>query len=376
MKAHNSAGLSANSKAASASTYTGEITILYRFCIGLITSLLLGPSLNAQSYSVVELPGPAEGVTIAKGLNNSGHVAGRSGSPFSTQTRAYVTKGDGRFQILEAIAAGDYGGAFGINDLDQVIGSENTENTIQAILWTASLGRLPLPALAGDTASQGFGINNQGTAVGYSGGPNGFRACLWVGALARDLGTLPGGKSSRALGISDSGHVVGSSETPSGNHAFTWTDSEGMLDLGVIQGYSDSEAVAVDNAGRVVGFSSGRAGNTAFLWTKTTGMQDLGALPGSNFSRALAINDSGTVVGTSTIGGNYRAVVWSSPGGIQDLNDLVPANSGIVLLQAHAVNNRGQILAYGVEQVNTDACHMMEDHGRTALFLLTPSHGN
>jgi hypothetical protein len=65
--------------------------------------------------------------------------------------------------------------------------------------------------------------------------------------------------------------------------------------------------------------------------------------------------------------------------GIQDLNSLIPANSGIILLEAHAINDRGQILAYGAHQQNgppdtqNNSCDVMEQNHVRGVFLLTPT---
>src|SRR4051794_23277756 len=146
----------------------------------LIASMLLGYGLQAQSYSVAELPAPSEGITIARGLNSAGHVAGRSGTPFSTQTRSYLSRGNGRLEIIETLPEGDYSGASGVNDTDQVVGSSNTAETIQAFSWSPSAGVRSLGTLPGDTGSQAFGVNNRGDVVGYSTGPTGVHASLWA----------------------------------------------------------------------------------------------------------------------------------------------------------------------------------------------------
>lgn len=88
---------------------------------------------------------------------------------------------------------------------------------------------------------------------------------------------------------------------------------------------------------------------------------DLGSLGG--ISEALAINDRGQIVGLSSnrlgIEGIQHATLWEN-GQIVDLNDLIPAGAGWTLELASGVNNRGQIVGYGVHD------------GRTQPFLLTP----
>ena len=85
----------------------------------------------------------------------------------------------------------------------------------------------------------------------------------------------------------------------------------------------------------------------AFLWNKTDGMQDLGVLPGGDSSRALDINDLGAVVGSSTIASGDHAFIWTRQAGMIDLNSTASADLGILLIEANAINSKGQIIAMG-----------------------------
>jgi probable HAF family extracellular repeat protein len=114
----------------------------------------------------------------------------------------------------------------------------------------------------------------------------------------------------------------------------------------------------------------------AFLWTQATGMQDLGALAGGNSSQALGINDVGVVVGSSTSSSGDRAFIWTKQTGMRDLNDSASVTSGAVFVEAHAINNAGQILVMG------SAMHDAHGSGEAASqcapappssFLLTPA---
>lgn len=78
------------------------------------------------------------------------------------------------------------------------------------------------------------------------------------------------------------------------------------------------------------------------------GMTDLGAL-GGNYSAAEGINASGQVVGESTIAGQNRTlhafITGPNGAGMIDLNSLVHLPDGVVLTNAIAVNNIGQVIA-------------------------------
>ncbi len=75
---------------------------------------------------------------------------------------------------------------------------------------------------------------------------------------------------------------------------------------------------------------------------------------------AYDINDRGQVVGFSTnAAGIGRAFLWENDV-MKDLNGLIPTDSGWVLVEARAINKRGQIVGYG--RIN----------GQAHAFLLTP----
>jgi probable HAF family extracellular repeat protein len=230
----------------------------------------------------------------------------------------------------------------------------------------------PLGLLPGDNASQAFAINNQGQAVGYSSGPAGMRPFLWTrNAGMQYLGTLEG-SSGMALAISDSGYVVGRSQAASGSHAFFWSSTGGMVDLGTLPGHTESQAMGVNNIGTTVGFSGDAVHSQPVIWIGASRIAPLPLLTGGDVGRALAVNNLGQVVGFSTATDHaYRAVTWGTDGIVRDLNSLVAASAGVYLLEAQAINDRGQILTYGLRlPINPD---LHENPGR--MFLLTPARG-
>ena len=85
----------------------------------------------------------------------------------------------------------------------------------------------------------------------------------------------------------------------------------------------------------------------AFIWTNGSGMQELGVLPGGSSSRALAVSDLGQVVGSSTSASGDHAFVWTRQTGITDLNGTDSMNLGVVFVEAHAINYKGEILVMG-----------------------------
>ena len=136
---------------------------------------------------------------------------------------------------------------------------------------------------------------------------------------------------------------------PIGLRRIDLRDTSDVDDYHVVQ--HTSEAFGINNLGHVCGqmtVDDNQRTNHAFFY-RGNGLEDLGAYGGVG-STALDINDSDVVVGTyTTSDGSSRAIMWK--GGIaQDLNDVLPANSGWVLLRANAINSHGDIVGDGMYQ--------------------------
>jgi probable HAF family extracellular repeat protein len=322
---------------------TSVVTVILAVTAGVVTFRETFGETTA--YTVSELP--AAGAPCR--LNNFGDVAGRAGDSPSGETRSTVwNHGSLRPTNLGNLGGGEYSSASGINDTGEVAGAANTAKSIVPFIWTPTGGLRRIPLLPGDNCGQAFGINKYGHVAGYSSGPNGSKAFLWTrSAGVRNLGVLPGGNYSNACDINDLDEVAGTSASATGDRAVLWTKTGNVRDLGTLPGDKSSEASAINNNGDVVGYSKGPRGMRAFLWTQATGMQDLGVLPGGNSSRALGINDMRTVVGSSTSSSGDRAFIWTKEGGMRDLNNTASVTSSVVFVEAHAINNTGQVLVMG-----------------------------
>ena len=77
-------------------------------------------------------------------------------------------------------------------------------------------------------------------------------------------------------------------------------------------------------------------------------------------------------MGGSTSASGDHALVWKKQTGIVDLNTTGPNDLGIVLMEAHAINRKGEILAMGRSAEAAD----MKGHycapSPPLTFLLTP----
>ena len=103
----------------------------------------------------------------------------------------------------------------------------------------------------GSGSSHAFGINDINEIVGTVNG----RAFLARDGLSQELGVLPGHASSDARAINNKGQVIGNSVTAGGvSHAFLWNLGS-MRNLGPLPGDTSSQAQALNTAGVVVGRS-------------------------------------------------------------------------------------------------------------------------
>jgi probable HAF family extracellular repeat protein len=331
---------------------------------------------QSATYLVTELAS-GDGAQVPSKLNNLGVIVGRQfgggkGGPRATLWDNSHSHG----KHLGVLASGDYSSATGINDTGEIAGSSNAEAAILPFIWTEKGGLQQVPILPGDSSGQAVAINKHGDVAAYSSGWNGSRAFLWSRkGSVRELGTLAGGNYSKAHDLNDSDDVVGVSGSLAGDRAVLWTRDGNARDLGTLPGDFASAALAINNAGAVVGYSKGPNGTRAFLWTNSNGMEELGILPGGSSSRALAINDSGTVVGASTTQSGDHAFVWNRQTGMLDLNDAASLAPGTVLVEAHAINRKGEILAMG----GMDPAGMAPDTHRCSpapplSLLLTPTN--
>jgi probable HAF family extracellular repeat protein len=182
---------------------------------------------------------------------------------------------------------------------------------------------------------------------------------LWENGTMLDLGTL-GGTVGLAQCANNRGQVIGVSslaENPfacftgePGCHPFLW--EQGVLtDLGTLGG-DNGTPIWINNAGDVVGEADlpGSQVHHAFLWREGV-MTDLGTL--GDDSHASAINSKSQVVGYFFISGRIEPpfrhpFLWEKGGPMVDLNTLIPANSGLELVAADNINERGEIVGVGV----------------------------
>jgi probable HAF family extracellular repeat protein len=321
------------------------------------------------SYSITDLGTLGGTPSVAYGINASGQVAGLSYTAGGVR-HAFLWQ-NGAMQDLGTFGGGTESQGLAINNSGQVVGWSDSNG---ATLWQngsiIDLNSL-IPPTSGLQLGVAQGINSAGSIVGQDyHRTDGLHSAFLLGSGGViDLGTL-GGRESNALGINTLGQVVGQADTGAAGavpHAFLWQNGV-MADLGTLLGgtaLGSSLAYGINDSGHVVGWSDTTGGGTshpqhAFLWQNGT-MTDLGTLGGSG-SVAQSINNLDQVVGSSSLTGDTgsrHAFLWQNST-MTDLNSLIPANSGWILVEPLAINDRGQIVGSGT--IN----------GQTHAFLVTP----
>jgi probable HAF family extracellular repeat protein len=291
-------------------------------------------------YTVVNLDDSFIGITnyssVATGINNLGQVSGIYDLLDGSRIGGFTYSPEAGFTDL----GGGNTRVFGINDSGQVAGYEFSS----AFRFTPGVGRQYFGTFGGSD-SLAYGINNRGQVAGTADlSPDTRHAFLYAdGVGLQDLGSLFGG-SSRAWDVNNHGWVCGQSD---GFNAFLYRDGIGMTYLG------PGEGRAINDNGIVVGeddlATMYRDGQTIYLG-------DLGG----NYGIARGINNSNVVVGESGDSERrLRAFRWTEAEGMVDLNSLIDPNSGWLLFQAFAINDRGQIVGWG-RKTDKDVAVLLE----------------
>ena len=299
-------------------------------------------SASATMYAVEDL-GNRGGGTYGWRINESGDVA-ITGNDADGNNHGCANIDD---TFYDCGTLGGWGSrAFGVNDGGQVAGvARDASSRFHAYVWDTVSG---IQELGVGDYSWAWDINNAGTVVGT----NHSVAFVWDSVNGTtSLDTLGG--HSQAYMINGSGLIAGvardSGDIP---HAVIWDTDLVIHDLGTLGG-PDAGAWGVNDAGQVVGGAMNADEQArAFIWDETNGIHELGYLTGWNSSWASDVNAGGAAVGSgyntwSEYGPTDGRAALFMNGTTYDLNDMIPADSGWVLIGAYGINDYGQISGWG-----------------------------
>lgn len=315
----------------------------------------------APRYRVLPVGGPG---AEANALNEKGWVAGTASTEGGR--RAFRFRGE-QVELRSAPGFAHTEG-FGINDQGLVVGAGTREREARtadtgtrigvtrerrALLWEG-------PRARDLAAGEARDVNNRGVVVGHPEVGPGFR---WENGTATALTDPASDYPLHPRAINDRGDMVGLAQGSSSRmsrDAFLWSGGELRLLNAGYTGGAQPAAFALNEQGEVAGVGGGLDG-IAFLWTagqrRTLGTMNgtaevgvLGQHKGYHVSIALGVNDRRQVVGTANVtdegAKEMRAFLWEQ-GRLQNLNTLIQPDSGWVLEEARAINNRGEICGVG-----------------------------
>jgi probable HAF family extracellular repeat protein len=315
------------------------VSVLLTFCFVCFTSSWA----NAQ-YTITHLTLGGTWST-AQAINDLGQVVGTSQISGDTTYYGFIYY-QGTITNIDLINPQD------INNLGEIVGYYNTvingDSTVRSFIYSSGvktdLGTISLDPRA---QSQANGINDFGAVVGsantvYTGLD--FHAYLHSNNVMQNINP---DEQSEALAINNYGVILGNEID---GRFFLYR--EGVIEKFCIFG----EAFDINDLGEFVGWGSWCEGQEgAFLYREGENIP-LGGLSDSGPTKPLAINESSQIVGFSNIG--YVERPWGykpidhaflyENGLMIDLNTLIPVDSGWELMVATDINNRGQIVGFGV----------------------------
>jgi probable HAF family extracellular repeat protein len=264
-----------------------------------------------------------------------------------------------------------------------------------------------LALLSGESGAQD--VNDHGDVVGWLAAPY---AVVWSGGSMRRLSPTDV-RTSTADAVNERSQIAGSlARTPGRNHVALWTRGV-VRDLGF-----EGVPAAINERGVIVGTGWSRTGRSyAFRWAsgrltsltrygiregdpltvsdindagQIVGTDALGAfrLTGSRLDRlrrpgvvmveAHAINNVGDVVGIGTVAGaTAQAMLWTHTGSVRSLGTLgaYAPNGQAPASRAFDINDRGQVVGWTTTSTGPDGGPFIWDHGVMSALPTAPSGG-
>jgi surface-anchored protein len=329
-------------------------------------------------YKIVDLGTLGGGTSRAFRINEQGHMVGEA-------QRADGSSGAWLWTNGVMVDLGALGGtnsvAFGLNEQGQVVGrAQNAAGRMKAFTWDAVNGMVEAPGLGGTGSfdSSLYAINDSGFAVGQARNlANQLQAFYWSNGVSTAV-PLPGGSNSRAWDVNGAGQLSGwGRDASNAIVGFRWSAAGGYEFVGNLVPGADVFAVGINTNGHIAGAiqkdfghqpgSSNPPISRAFFWDGAS-LRDLGLPEGYDGAAGNYLNDQGWVAGVA-----YRFNASGQPaedsaflhkdGVNHELELLTPHGSGWHLQWAYDVNNRGEIVGWGLK----------DGHAQRRAFLARPA---
>lgn len=323
----------------------------FSMCFLLVNLFLSNACFGIERYTILDL-GVLNGWYMSDGaaINEQGNVAGRCQDP---NNAAFIWRNGQKERLTSSIYPDEW--TAGINKHDQIAYIDYQSR--RSYLWQEGISNR-----IGDDNTWGVwagDINDNGQVVGTLQPQTGdVHSFLWENGRMTDI-TNSGGAGRQAYGINNAGQVTGYKQGSDGlYHAYIWQNGS----TEELQNLYDGDGIGYDinYNGSVVGFTKKNNNTHACYWN---GSEIIDLDPIHSESIANAINDNSQIVGHYWIVEGTtrvtRAFLWENGTNYQ-LNNLIPSNSGWVLLWASEINNNGQIVGTGLY------------NGQTRAFLLNP----
>lgn len=341
-------------------------------CMGAMTAAQAAP---AYSVEVLGTSSSFGGLL----LNDSGAAVATSSfidldlSPYPIP-QTYIFSGGSK--TLLTSPEGSAFSAVGIANDGAVVGGFGIDGRRPAVWANGQIRFLDVPT--GTLGTRLHGSNAAGDMVGdvWFGSSSGntlplptpnTASVVWRRDGTFELLTVPSGDIYvpayvSAYAISDSGVVIGTAGVdPDGDgwlddyHLVQWS-TNGFEDRGVLEFEIDPRRINASNQIIGTGTSEDEESiNRGYLIGSDNVRVPLPTLGALSSADVEDINDSGWMVGSDWLNGESTAVLWRD-GSVIDLNTLIDPAAGLTLIDARAINNRGQIGALalnadGVEQI-------------------------
>lgn len=327
---------------------TSPRALLFPACLLFLCTL---PATAAPGYRLTPLDDGSSS-TMVFDLNRNGELVGMRS--IDGVTHAFRWRAGTFTDLHDTIDPGStYTQAAGINDRSAIVGV-----TLEGDSFRGFLLRGPqvsaIEVVPGETQVFPFDVNNRGDILVDSVVGGREFSYLKVGSQVQRLEGLPGETGTlHAVAINEHGDVAGNTRTSGGLRALLWQDGT-VMNLGVVSGAQESFAYDLNCRGAVVGIVNMGGASHAMRW-RNGRMVRLPRLPGEAASGAQSINNLAVIVGNTTITQpKFRttATVWID-GHVTELDSLVRANdplrSFVHLQSAEEINDRGDIVAQGVD---------------------------